>query len=118
MNIVPVVNIRNSRPVETPYYYRWRNMPLGVKKICASPIDAVIEVLIYELKIIRKSDLLIDLGIPDASLSRCRHRVDPIRHGWLLRAAILSNIPYAVLCEVASEEPQYTPHHNAKEWKP
>lgn len=117
MNTVPVIRVRAGKPVKTPYYYHWRNMPLGAKKICASPIDAVIEVLMYELKIAKSSDLLTDLGIPNASISRCRHRVDAIRHSWLVRAAILSNIPYVVLCEVASEQPEFTPHHNAKEWK-
>lgn len=112
-----IVKVKGGQPVAQPYSYRWGDMLVGTSKVCASPIDAVLEVLMFELKITKKEYLYVDLGIPTASVSRIRHRKDHIPHLWLLRASVLSNIPYGVLCKVAGEEPEYTVHHNAKEWK-
>lgn len=112
------LRVRAGKVVKEPYAFYWPGMTaFGTKKTCPSPIDAVMQVLMFELRIGKSSDLLTDLGIPNAAISRVRHRVSPMYHPWLLRAAILSNIPYTTLCEVAGEEPQYIPHHNAKEWK-
>lgn len=113
-----VVRVRGGRRVAEPYEYHWRNMPEGTVRVVASPIDAVFEVLMHELKIPRLTDLLADLTISTSNVSRCRHRNMSIPHFWLLKASILSRIPYAVLCEIAEEEPEHLEHFRAKEWKP
>lgn len=106
---------RGGKPVQEPHSFYWPGMvAFGTMRVCPSPIDAVFMILMFELKINRLIDLVTDLGIPEASVSRVRHRTIPMQHSWLLRAAILSNIPYPVLCEVAGEEPQCLPHRNAK----
>ena len=105
--------VKGGRPTPAPHYYRWRDVPFGAMAAAASPIDAVIEVLMRELKYPRVLDLLADLEIPASSISRTRHRIDPVRHSWLMRAAIISGIPYRMLCEVAGEPEKIFPHHNA-----
>lgn len=67
----------------------------------------------HELRISSVTTITTELGVDGASVSRARHRKEPIPHTWLLRAAILSGIPYKTLCAVCSEEPQYWPHVNA-----
>lgn len=108
-----IQQVKRGKPVEQPFAYHWRSMPAGVKKWCPSPIDAVIEVLMLELRVSNQMAILTELGIDHASISRCRHRHQPIQHQWLLRATILSNIPYTMLCAVCEEEPQFWPHPNA-----
>jgi len=105
--------VKGGRPTPGPHFYWWRNMPVGTTRPAASPIDAMIEVLMLELKYPRVLDLLADLEIPASSISRTRHRIDPVRHSWLMRAAIISGIPYRMLCEVTGEPEQIFPHHNA-----
>jgi hypothetical protein len=108
-----MIKARGGKPVAEPYEYHWRSMPVGVKKVCPSPIDAVIEVIMHELRLQSQLVLLTELGINHGSISRCRHRRLPIQHEWLLRASIFSGIPYIDLCALASEDPQYHPHPNA-----
>lgn len=98
-----------------PYYYHWRNMPMGVKKPCPSPIDAVVEVLMHELGLRTKTLTLDILGIEFSSLSRVRNKKQPLPHFWLIKASLLSGIPYLVICELAGEKPQHEPHPRA--WK-
>ena len=107
---------KGSRKESEPFCYYWRHMPAGSKKVAASPIDALLEVLQHELQIPRVTQLIGELGLEGASVSRVRHRNGDLPHQWLLRAAVYSGIPYEKLCEVVGEEPQYWPHPKA--WKP
>lgn len=104
---------KRGKPVAVPYAYHWRSMPAGTKKWCPSPVDALIEVLMHELRIENQLHVLVELGIDHASISRVRHRHQPIQHQWLLRASVLSGIPYRMLCELTSEAEQFYPHKNA-----
>jgi len=108
-----LIKVHKGKPTPEPYHYWWRDMPLDAKKVCASPMDAVLEVVMKELNIDKMVTLLTAMGIDHASVSRCRHRTQPIQHQWLLRLAIYSGIPYKDLCYVADEEVQYWPHPNA-----
>jgi hypothetical protein len=106
--------IRHSRKTTAGYAYSWGNMPIGAKKLCASPIDALLEVLAQELQIKSIGRMEVELGIEHSQISRCRHG-QAIPHIWLLRATVVSGIPYDRLCGIIGEEPQYYPHPNA--WK-
>lgn len=93
-----------------PYAYTWRGFPSGTKKLAASPMDAVIEViqLHFGFKVHRK--LILDAaGTTAASLSHHRYDGQPISHRWLFRLAVFSGIQYADLCEIAGIEPIVTP---------
>lgn len=102
-------HIRGGRPrkTEQQYAYWWPGMLVGTKKLCDSPVDALIEVLMRELKIKHVTTLFAELKIPDASVSRCRRQKMEIPEDWLMKAAIISGFSYTSLCELIGREPKF-----------
>ena len=104
----------SGKVVKEPFYYSWRHLPIGSKRPALSRVDALIEVLMHELRVTKKQ-LFFELYWSHAQVSRIRHHGANVPEEWLLNAALYSGIPYRMLCTLINQVPRVMPHPNA--WK-